>query len=195
MLCTHIKVNLTKMMILTILKAVVYVLKGSGILNETVLDKVILKWLESTLQIRKLILNSFSRTVEVPYSTKHWQEKTLADLAVDSQSAKVLSANVFFHHNFLQALEIKWALIKSASYVVSHYTTSNTKTLLQYKNNLTRQMHTALRGEPENACMQFVWSRGKRTLPSQPFIVRFSVPSLPVKFSSSLQPLFMVHIF
>ena len=62
----------------------------------------------------------------------------------------------------------------------------------------TRQMHTASRGEPENACMQFVWSRGKRTLPSQPFlsfIVRFSVPSLPVKFSSSLQPLFMVHIF
>ena len=36
------------------------------------------------------------------------------------------------------------------------------------------------------------------TLPSQPFlsfIVRFSVPSLPIKFSSSLQPLFMVYIF
>ena len=35
------------------------------------------------------------------------------------------------------------------------------------------------------------------TLPSQPFlsfIVRFSVPSLPIKFSS-LQPLFMVYIF
>ena len=24
-------------------------------------------------------------------------------------------------------------------------------------------MHTASRGEPENACMQFVWSRGKHT--------------------------------
>ena len=36
------------------------------------------------------------------------------------------------------------------------------------------------------------------TLLSQPFlsfIVRFSVPSLPIKFSSSLQPLFMVYIF
>ena len=36
------------------------------------------------------------------------------------------------------------------------------------------------------------------TLPSQPFlsfIVCFSVPSLPIKFSSSLQPLFMVYIF
>ena len=36
------------------------------------------------------------------------------------------------------------------------------------------------------------------TLPSQPFlsfIVCFSVPLLPTKFSSSLQPLFMVHIF
>ena len=35
------------------------------------------------------------------------------------------------------------------------------------------------------------------TLPSQPFlsfIVHFSVLSLPIKFSS-LQPLFMVHIF
>ena len=40
------------------------------------------------------------------YSTKHWQEKTLVDLAVDSQSAKVLSANVFFHHNFVQVLAI-----------------------------------------------------------------------------------------
>ena len=62
------------------------------------------------------------------------------DLAVDSQSAKVLSAKVFFHHNFVQALviEIKWALIKSASYVVPHYTASKTKTLLQYKNNLMK---------------------------------------------------------
>ena len=39
----------------------------------------------------------------VPYSTKHWWEKTLADLAVDSQSAKVLSPNVFFHHDFVQS--------------------------------------------------------------------------------------------
>ena len=39
----------------------------------------------------------------IPYSTKHWREKTLADLAVDSQSAKVLSANVFFHHDFVQS--------------------------------------------------------------------------------------------
>ena len=29
---------------------------------------------------------------------------------------------------------------------------------------VTRQMHTASRGEPENACMQFVWSRGKHTI-------------------------------
>ena len=33
---------------------------------------------------------------DIPYSTKHWREKSLADLAVDSQSAKVLSANAGF---------------------------------------------------------------------------------------------------
>ena len=37
---------------------------------------------------------------QIPYSTKHWWEKTLADLAVDSRSAKVLSANLLFHHDY-----------------------------------------------------------------------------------------------
>ena len=41
----------------------------------------------------------------IPYSIKHWREKTLVDLAVDSQSAKVLSANVFFHHDFVSPVD------------------------------------------------------------------------------------------
>ena len=44
---------------------------------------------------------------ELLYSTKHWREKTLADLAVDSQSAKVFSANLLFHHDFVQVLKVK----------------------------------------------------------------------------------------
>ena len=66
---------------------------------------------------------------QLPYSTKHWREKILVDLAVDSQSAKVLSINFFFHHDFVQAVAIanKVGINKSASCVVPHYTA---KTLL-----------------------------------------------------------------
>ena len=42
----------------------------------------------------------------IPYSTKHWWEKTLVDLAVDSRSTKVFSANLLFHHGFIQALKV-----------------------------------------------------------------------------------------
>ena len=57
------------------------------------------------------------RLTQLPYSIKHWREKAMADLAVDSQSAKVSSTNIFFHHDFVQAVatycKIKWALIKA----------------------------------------------------------------------------------
>ena len=42
----------------------------------------------------------------IPYSTTLVGENFVVDLVVDSQSAKVLPTNVFFHHGFVQAVAI-----------------------------------------------------------------------------------------
>ena len=49
----------------------------------------------------------FSMSCDIPYSTKLWREKTLADLVVHCQSAKVLSAKKLLG---LVSSNIKWAL-------------------------------------------------------------------------------------
>ena len=63
----------------------------------------------SWLIVQKFILcgHQYMYAYSIPYSTKLWQEKTLADLVVHCQSTKVLSAKKL---GGLASSNIEWAL-------------------------------------------------------------------------------------